>query len=123
MDPAASSEVLRAQVDALAAQVDELDVRAEVALEDWDMVSAELDALSAQEVQAQVSLDDAGRELRTDRAAAARRVRALYRTGGTVELAWTALASTGSGLRGRRLRLPGRADRPGLRRRHRRAGP
>ena len=48
-------------------------------------------------MQAQVSLDDAGRELRTDRADAARRVRALYRTGGTVELAWTALASTGSG--------------------------
>jgi murein DD-endopeptidase MepM/ murein hydrolase activator NlpD len=90
--------VLRAQVDALAAQVDALDVRAEVALEDWKVVSAELDALSAQEVQAQVSLDDAGRELRADRAAAARRVRALYRTGGTVELAWTALASTGSGL-------------------------
>ena len=97
VDPAASSEVLRAQIDALAAQVDELDVKAEVAFEDWNQVSAELDALSAQEVQAQVSLDDAGRELRTDRAAAARRVRALYRTGGTVELAWTALASTGSG--------------------------
>ena len=92
-----SSEVLRAQVDALAAQVDELEVRAEVASEERDQVSAELDALSAQEVQAQVSLDDAGRELRADRAAAARRVRALYRTGGTVELAWTALASTGSG--------------------------
>jgi murein DD-endopeptidase MepM/ murein hydrolase activator NlpD len=98
MDPTASSEVLRAQVDALAAQVDELDVRAEVAYEDWNVLSAELDALSAQEVQAQVSLDDAGRQLRTDRAAAAGRVRALYRTGGTVELAWTALASTGSGL-------------------------
>ena len=97
VDPAASSEVLRAQVDALAAQVDELDVLAEVALQDWDTVSAELDALSAHEVQAQVSLDDAGRELRSDRATAARRVRALYRTGGTVELAWTALASTGSG--------------------------
>ena len=97
VDPAASSAVLRAQIDALAAQVDELDVRAEVALEDWRTVSAELDALRTQEVQAQVSLDDAGRELRTDRAAAARRVRALYRTGGTVELAWTALASTGSG--------------------------
>ena len=97
VDPAASSEVLRAQIDALAAQVDELDVKAEVAFEDWNQVSAELDALSVQEVQAQVSLDDAGRELRTDRAAAARRVRALYRTGGTVELAWTALASTGSG--------------------------
>lgn len=97
VDSAASSEVLRAQVDALAAQVDELDVKAEVAFEDWNQVSAELDALSAQEVQAQVALDDAGRELRTDRAAAARRVRALYRTGGTVELAWTALASTGSG--------------------------
>ncbi len=97
MDPAASSEVLRAQIDALAAQVDELDVRAELALEDWDVVSAELDALSAQEVQAQVSLDDAGREVRSDRAVAAGRVRALYRTGGTVELAWTALASTGSG--------------------------
>ena len=98
VDPAASSEVLRAQIDALAAQVDELDVKAEVAFEDWNQVSAELDALSVQEVQAQVSLDDAGRELRTDRAAAARRVRALYRTGGTVELAWTALVSTGSGL-------------------------
>ena len=97
MDPAASSEVLRAQIDALAAQVDELDVKAEVAFEDWNQVSAELDALSVQEVQAQVSLDDAGRELRTDRAAAARRVHALYRTGGTVELAWTALASNGSG--------------------------
>lgn len=97
VDPAASSEVLRAQVDALAAQVDELEVRAEVALEDWDVVRAELDALSTQEVQAQVSLDGADRDLRTDRAAAARRVRALYRTGGTVELAWTALASTGSG--------------------------
>ncbi|WP_380169620.1 peptidoglycan DD-metalloendopeptidase family protein [Jannaschia sp. R86511] len=94
---AAGSEALRAQVDALAAQVDELDVRAEVALEDWDVVRAELDALSAHEVQAQVSLDDAGRELQTDRAAATRRVRALYRTGGTVGLAWTALASTGSG--------------------------
>lgn len=97
VDPAASSEVLRAQIDALAAQVDELDVKAEVAFEDWNQVSAELDALSAQEVQAQVTLDEAGRELRTERAAAARRVRALYRTGGTVELAWTALASTGSG--------------------------
>ncbi|MFC3687918.1 M23 family metallopeptidase [Aquipuribacter hungaricus] len=97
VDPAVSSEVLRAQVDALAAQVDELDVRVEVAREDWDVVSAELDALSVQEVQAQVSLDDAGRGLRADRAAATRRVRALYRTGGTVELAWTALATTGSG--------------------------
>ena len=47
--------------------------------------------------QAQVGLDDAGRALEADRAAAARRVRALYRTGGTAELAWTALASTGSG--------------------------
>lgn len=97
VDTAGSSETLRARIDELAAQVDELDVSAELAFEDWNQVSAELDALSAQEIQAQVSLDDANRELSTDRAAAARRVRALYRTGGTVELAWTALASTGSG--------------------------
>ena len=48
-------------------------------------------------MQAQVTLDEAGRVLRSDQAHATRRVRALYRTGGTTEIAWTALATSGRG--------------------------
>ena len=101
-DPAAGSEVVRAQVAALTAQVDQMDVQAEIAVEDWNAVTAELDALVTQEVQAQAALDDAGRALQADRAVATRRVRALYRAGGTTEIAWTVLAGatdgTGTGL-------------------------
>ncbi len=95
--PDTGSEELRAQVADLTSQVDALDVQAEVAFEDWNEVQAELDTLMAREVAAQVSLDDAGQALQADRAAASRRVRALYRTGGATEIAWTAFAGSGSG--------------------------
>jgi cell wall-associated NlpC family hydrolase len=94
-DPGQDSEELRAQVAALTAEVERLEVQAEIAIEASNEVSAELDALIARELAAQVELDDAGRALDDDRAAATRRVRALYRSGGTVEIAWTALSGSG----------------------------
>jgi len=97
VDPTAGTEVVRAQVATLTAQVDQMDVQAEIAVEDWNTVTAELDALVAQEVQAQVAHNDAGRALRADHALATRRVRALYRAGGTTEIAWTVLAASADG--------------------------
>lgn len=94
-DPAASSEELQRQVDELTTQVEQLEVDAEVAVEAWNEVRAELDVLIAQELRAQGELDDAGSTLDDDRATATRRVRALYRSGGGVELAWTALNGSG----------------------------
>ena len=94
-DPDLDSRALQVRVDRLTDQVEALEVRAEVAVESWNEVTAELDVLSAQEVEAQAGLDDAGRALHEDAAAATRRVRALYRSGGTVELAWTALSGAG----------------------------
>ena len=99
LDPTAASTVVRAQVATLTAQVDRLDVQAEIAVEDYNTAKAELDALITQEVQAQVVLDGASQALRADRALATRRVRALYRAGGTTEIAWTVLASATDGTR------------------------
>jgi cell wall-associated NlpC family hydrolase len=95
VDPAADSEQIRAQVTELTEQVERLEVDAEIAVESFNEVSAELDALIARELDAQVQLDDAGRTLDEERDAATRRVRALYRSGGTVEIAWTALSGSG----------------------------
>ena len=86
---------LRERVADLTAQVEQLEVAAEVAAEAWNGARAELDVLLGQEVQAQVGMDEAGRALEAERGAAARRVRALYRSGGTFELAWTALHGSG----------------------------
>ncbi|MGJ7439484.1 NlpC/P60 family protein [Aquipuribacter sp. MA13-6] len=94
-DPPPGADDLRAQVAELTAQVETLEVAVEVAAEDWNTARAELDALLQQEVDAQVSLDDAGRTLDADQGAATRRIRALYRSGGTMELAWTALHGAG----------------------------
>lgn len=94
---AGSSAALRAEVAALTDQVEQLEVAAEVAVEDYNEVSAELDALIGAEIDAQVTLDDADRTLDEDRGAATRRVRALYRSGGTVEIAMTALSGSGFG--------------------------
>lgn len=94
-DPAVGSEQLRRDLAALTAQVEQLDVQAEVAAEAWNEVRAELDSLLVEEVRAQGDLADAGRSLDEDTAAATRRVRALYRSGGGVELAWTALSGPG----------------------------
>lgn len=94
-DPAASSADLTEEVEKLTGQVEELEVAAAVAAEAWNETRAELDALAVAEVDAQTGLDDAGRALEADQGAATRRVRALYRSGGTVELAWTAFAGSG----------------------------
>jgi len=92
---AADSAVLRERVDALTAQLEALEVEAEVAIEAWNETRAELDALVAAEVEAQIGLDGADRAMDTQQGAATRRVRALYRSGGNVELAWTALSGAG----------------------------
>ncbi|WP_336924203.1 C40 family peptidase [Aquipuribacter sp. SD81] len=89
-----SSADLREQVDTLRAEVERLEVAAETAVEDYNTVQAEVDALAAAEVDAQVALDDADRRLAADRAAANRRVRALYRAGGHTEISWAAVAGS-----------------------------
>ncbi|MFC5381274.1 NlpC/P60 family protein [Aquipuribacter nitratireducens] len=87
-----SAAEVRAEVDALRAEVERLEVAVDQAVEEYNTVRAQADALAAAEVDAQVRLDDAGRRLDADRSAATQRVRALYRVGGTTELTLTAVA-------------------------------
>jgi cell wall-associated NlpC family hydrolase len=85
---------LQEQVGALRSELERLEVAAEHAVEDYNAVRAEVDALAAAEVDAQVDLDDAGRRLSEDRLAATQRVRALYRAGGQTEITLTAIAGS-----------------------------
>lgn len=92
-DTASDSRRLAADVQELRVRVDGLEVTAEVAVEAYNEVRAELEDLIEQEVRAQGALTDAGARLDSDRGEAQRRVRALYRSGGRTEIAWTAWRS------------------------------
>lgn len=82
---------LAAEVELLTEELELLEVAAEVAIEAYNEVDAELDTLVLQEVAAQAALDDTADQLDNGRAEASQRVRALYRSGGRPELAWTVL--------------------------------
>lgn len=91
--PVPDSAGLAAEVELLTEELELLEVAAEVTIEAYNEVTAELDTLVLQEVAAQAALDDTADQLDSGRAAASRRVRALYRSGGRPELAWTVLGA------------------------------
>lgn len=86
--PAAADPVgsARSRAAALRVAVDRLTVQAQLAVEDYDAAQAQLGDVVTRHLLAQRQLDAAARGVDSGRDAAASRVRALYRNGGSLGL-------------------------------------
>ncbi|MDQ1688307.1 MAG: peptidoglycan DL-endopeptidase CwlO [Frankiaceae bacterium] len=89
-DPLGSA---RARATALRAQVDRLNVQAEIAAEEYDAAQARFGDVVARHLLAQRQLETAAQGSQAGRAAAGSRVRALYRAGGRLGLLSTVISA------------------------------
>ncbi|HET8615016.1 MAG TPA: C40 family peptidase [Actinomycetales bacterium] len=89
-----SSSELRAKADKLRTTLDELRVKQQLAVEEYDEAQQALDVATTDQVLATTRLEDAQRSASGAMSASAQRARAIYMSGGTVGMAATVLEAT-----------------------------